>query len=119
MPFVRVRHKSGMQKRDLEQVVGNLPHNVADALGCEDPGGSLMARDVEVAVEEFGPLDISGTYDLQVMVDASDFPSRQANLSQRTQQIADRLTTILGGSSMKFYVWVRLTPAAFIEGKST
>jgi len=121
MPYVRVRHEPLSPCNDREGIaifVNALPQIVAEALTCPDPDGGLTPQDVEVSVEEYGPMDISGDYHLQVMIDANDFPSRRADLKQRTQQIADRLTAVIIGPPTKFYVWVRLTPAAFIEGET-
>lgn len=120
MPFVRVRHDPRRPLPDLEKIVKDLPEVVADALGCDDPEGSLSAHDIEVAVEEFGPMDISGDYDVQIMVEANDYPSRKANLKERTQQIADAFAKDMNVEpGTTFYVWVRLSPAAFIEGEAT
>jgi len=121
VPYVRVRHVPLNPCNDREGVarfVNALPQIVAEALTCSDPDGSLTPQDVEVGVEEYGPMDISDDYHLQVMVDANDFPSRRADLQQRTQRIADQIAAVIIGPPTRFYVWVRLMPAAFVEGQT-
>ena len=122
MPFIKVRHvhlEPCNNREGLVRLVSALPKIVADALSCEDPDGGLTPQDIEVSVEEYGPMDISGDYNLEVIVDANEYPSRLADLKQRTQQIADQVGAILIGPPTKYYVWVRLSPAAFVEGQSS
>jgi hypothetical protein len=121
MPLVTVRHITLEPCNDREgliSIINALPQIVAENLTCEDEGGSLTASDVEVEEKEYGPHDINGDFDFSVTIDANLFPSREANLDERARRIEEQLRAILPVDlPMKYYIWLRLFPAFFVEGR--
>jgi hypothetical protein len=105
---------------DILKIRDSLPVFVASELSGSEPGASLNSDDIEVCVREFSPDDIDNGYDVAITVDANEWPSRRANLKDRSDEIAESLRlsdTVLGDGrkKLKAFVWIRLMPAAFTE----
>lgn len=85
MPDVELRIKRGaLREADLLVIPTALQSIVALALNCSDKDGALTADMVEVRVTEVGPYDVNAV-DVAVLVVANDFPSRKANIEERTR----------------------------------
>ena len=117
MPLVVVaRNPKVISDRLLSVITKNLPSIVASALDCDDEGGSLTSRDVEVWVQDFGPNDIN-TKDLEIVVWANQYPQRLRHLNARRADIVSEIRSIRGAARSNFtgFVWVLLQPASFGE----
>lgn len=94
-----------------------LRGDIADTLTCEDRGGDLTMRDIEVEIRDrVEGKHIGGEkYDFQLVVFANDYPSRKANLDERCAELRNRTSQVLLPYNVHGFVWVLLSPAAFAE----
>lgn len=120
MPIVSLRYKPN---RDLERLVEGLaqalPNIVASNLTLserERHDGQVTSDDIIVNVTEGGKFDVNAP-DLQLMIDAHDFPERKANLEVREDAIRDGVRQFLIDHHRYHpgigFVWTLLTTTAF------
>ncbi|MEK9135362.1 MAG: hypothetical protein AAB451_03670 [Patescibacteria group bacterium] len=116
MPLVIVnRGTTWVPTEELfSRLVDRLPEIIANALTCENPDGKLTPADIEVWVRRSDSKDIV-TDKIQIVVFASLFPERAANLDARQKIINDRIKEILRGTNFHGWVWIRLAPSSFGE----
>ena len=115
MPLIQLGYNP---KSVSEEFVGffasELPVIVAEALNApEDDGGGLTPDDIEVWCRKASPNDV-GDADLQIVVLANHFASREANLEERKDNILNAVKDIVH-LGLHGFVWVLLAPAAFGE----
>ena len=120
MPLVIVTAKRGLLRNGSRQSLGeHLANVVAGALSCDDEGGVLSSDDIEVRFQDVSP----HTYNAKpfaIEIFANDYPSRRANLADRTARIANNVrnarsvprSVVKGGGG---FVWVLLGTGGFVE----
>ena len=95
MPLAIVIGKKAVtDHQNITTLVTKIPEIIARYLTCNDLGGSLTTPEVDVKLETFGQHDIS-EQDLILTIMATGFPSRIANLKERTEQISTALLVTL------------------------
>ncbi len=119
MPLVEVtRNPKFLDDEQARDFGPRLQRIVALRLTCGDPGGVLDEKEIEVRFRDPGPLDVNVS-DLQVEIFANHFPSREANIDERTAQIAKdlhnhtNLPHVLFRKGNENFVWVFLGRASF------
>lgn len=113
MPWVEIYHDRKLGGGALlRHIVDNIQQIVADELNSPEPGADLTPEDIEVRVAPIGPMDRT-EFDLQILITANDFESRQENLEDRHERIKQRLSDIKGNRDASCFVWTQLVPAAF------
>jgi len=100
----------------LRQFAERLQPEVAHVLTCDDEGGQLTRHDIEVEVRDLNPQRSIGgdQYDIRIVVLANDYPTRRADLFERSEQLTDQLQPLLP-EGIHGFVWILLAPAAFVE----
>lgn len=116
MPLVLVtRDPHKISKSKLVHLVSCLPKRVAEALHVQNvPEAHLTPEDIEVRVQEPDRFDIR-RYDLEIVIFASHFPEREAELPQRIRHISEFVGGIFHDTGLSGFVYVLLAPAAFAE----
>jgi hypothetical protein len=94
-----------------DELIPALAQLTAKELSCEDVGGNLEISHIATHTREHNPSVESHQAEVEIIIDATTFPSRLANLDERRANIVNGLRTILDRYS--FYVWVRLLPGSF------
>lgn len=117
MPQVIFRYRKDLAKdMPFRKISNEIAKIVAEELSCEDAGGDLTDKDVEVEFRPFGPHDRTNGFAVSIVIDANDFPARKKNFEERVQNIARKLGRINDWwRHAKAYLWVRLLPASFQE----
>lgn len=114
MPFVVVnRNKKKLPDKVLSPIIKKLPEIVANALTAWTPEGKLTPNDIEVWVQDFGPLDLN-TKDIEIVIWANLYPEREANLPVRQKFITEKVKQLVS-KGITGFVWVLLQPASFGE----
>lgn len=106
MPLVRVRHKGEVISSQLLVVGPMIQGAVARNLTCSDLDGQLTKDDIEVFFDSTSRGDQT-PFDVFIDVEASNFPSRQANFTERVQKLGEEIRQIFSGGT-KFGLWVKL-----------
>jgi hypothetical protein len=102
MPLVIVtRDPNRVEGLKLRALSDSLPGIVAKHLTCDDPDGKITSDDIEVKVQEYGQFDVHKK-DLDIVIWAGRYPSRQANLGERRQSIEKDVSQILNGGTIAF-----------------
>ena len=121
MPMLTVKyHPWKGEGSAVEQLAVDLRYVVAEALNCEDTGGQLTSKDIEVEPVMM-PAGMRSKYDIHILIEANDYPSRKENLGQRTEKIRAYVRTVLDqhcghfDHKPKAWVWVRLAPGCWVE----
>ena len=117
MPFVTVRYAPHLDSLEVIAALSGLPEIIARSLTCDDNYGQLSAGDVEVKFEEQSPNDIT-KYQIEILVSATDFPSRRSNINDRAERIATIACNTLAHHNVFGYelcIFVTLSPAGFAE----
>ncbi|MBI2984730.1 MAG: hypothetical protein HYY50_03850 [Candidatus Kerfeldbacteria bacterium] len=110
MPLVVVnRNPERVSDENIRNLVLALTAVAAEQLSSDEM--ALGPGDIEIWVQDFGPLDVH-TKDLEIIIWAHDFPSRRANLDERTARIAARVKE-LAGADISGFVWILLQPTGF------
>lgn len=98
MPIVTLRYKPNRELEHLvERLAKELPNIVASNLTLserERHDGQVAPEDIIVNVNEGGKFDVNAP-DLQMMIDAHDFPERKENLEVREEAIRDGIRQFL------------------------
>lgn len=106
----------------LARLAEDLPVICAEWLSSEDEGGELTKSDFSVTFHKAGDNDVI-THPLQIRVETHSFPLRLATIDQRTEKIRNAIKSSLDNlanrhlKGLRFYVWVRLSPAGFSTGE--
>ena len=120
MPIVTLRYKPNRELEHLvERLAKELPNIVASNLTLserERHDGQVAPEDIIVNVNEGGKFDVNAP-DLQMMIDAHDFPERKENLEVREEAIRDGIRQFLIDHNSYQpgigFVWTLLTTTAF------
>ena len=94
-----------------DELIPALVQLTAKELSCCDPGGKLEIIDIATWTREHDVPVERHQAEIEIIIDATTFPSRLANLDERRANIVNGLRLILERHS--FYVWVRLLPGSF------
>lgn len=113
MPLAKLRCSQRVPAEVVTALAQAIPVALAEAFDCEDEGGDLIPRDIEVEVSAVGDNDIND-YDVCITVLANDFPSRKINHHDRRHQMQDILAPLVP-AEMTGYLWTLLCPASFGE----
>lgn len=116
MPIIHIYRKPHgvISDAEVSRITAKLPEIVAQALDVPElPEGRLEAKDIEIMVHDQHYLSVSDA-PLCVIIHANDYPQRQINLTERTQQIVSKLAFVKK-SETRGFVWVQLIPSAFID----
>ncbi len=114
MPLVVVnRNPKILTDELLKPLVASLPESVANTLTCNDLGGDLTAKDIEVWVQDFGPYDIN-TKDVEIIIWANLYPERQKTLKLRKNLLRALVKDMLP-KKIRGFVWILLQPGSFGE----
>ena len=115
MPLVIVnKGERWIPEEYFNRLISRLPEIVAGALTCENPEGHLTPNDIEVWVRKFDQRDTRSDK-LQILVFASLYPEREANLNDRQKAITDPIKEMFRSLNIHGWVWVRLAPSSFGE----
>jgi hypothetical protein len=103
-------------KVSLSVLKEELPKIIADALTCGNPDGILRPHEIELEIEMM-PAITQSKYQLQITIDANDYPERRVNLDDRRIAITRCVRDLFDGCGFLpiGFVWVRLFPASFGE----
>ncbi len=113
MPLALLRYRQSVTDDVLEHLIAAIPVAIAAAFDCEDDGGDLSPKDIEVEVAPVGPKDVNA-YDVCITVLANHFPSRDANHEERRLLMQAMLAEYVP-KGLKAYLWTLLIPASFGE----
>lgn len=123
MPHITVRYDA-YHVRANNYLTKPIAEIVANELTCDDAGGSITSDDIEVELQPFGEMDKTNGMTITVQITADEFPSRKANLQERTDKIARAMQDLFRKSGViltpdvsvrRAFVWVLLTPAGFTK----
>jgi len=108
------RKKEFVDDNLVKKIAGELPRIVSMALNIPHiTDGKLVPDDIEVWVDDSSELDVN-TKPLEIIIWATEFSERRANLNFRRQIIVDEVKKLIP-STVKGFVWVLLHPASFGE----
>ncbi len=115
MPLVIVNRKEGdVNDAVLRDLVKVLPVVVASALDVpEEPEGRLSPSDIKVWTDSGSEFDVN-TKSLEIVIWATEFPDRKADLDKRREHIVRCVKSVIP-TKIHGFVWVLLQPASFGE----
>ena len=121
MLSVKVLYRPPVDGATARQLADILPGIIAKALTCDKPdGATLTPEEVEVESKEMS-FDLRTEYDLQIIVEANEYPARRKNLEQRCHRVLIEIRRFFVNSgkwkprTLKGFVWIKLFPAHWDE----
>lgn len=114
MPLVVVnRNPKKVSDETAKHLVTILPSLVAAALSIKNSKHARFTpNDVEVWVQDFGPLD-RNTNDLQIMIWANHYPEREMALDFGRAKLVENLKSLGNLGDIKGSIWILLQPGSF------
>lgn len=114
MPLVMVRYKDPkVRDRDARDLAVELPALVAKHLGEPNTQADLKPDEVEVWVQPGHWADMN-TMDVEVIVWATLYLEREANLDERRHRLKEDVQALVPPGTSG-YVWVLLQPTSYEE----
>ena len=118
MPLVLVTRNPKITDEALKPLLGSIRLAVAAALSTAGEG-ALTPNDIEVKVQEIGPLD-QNIRDVSIIIWANNYPARLENLDARRRHLADQIKILVraGGSpslAITGSLWILLAPGSYEE----
>jgi hypothetical protein len=118
MPVVRIRLDPVVNASDKFKFTGKMSairRGVAEIIACDEPGGGLVAGDIEVHINDGSPADDNAA-EVFVDIEARWYQSREDNLKQRADAVRDLIKGLLGPNNpLTVGVWLKLVNAAYSE----
>ena len=122
MPLIIItKNSKKISRHTLAGLAKSLPACVARKLHIKSvKDAHLTPADIEVKINERGRYD-TYHHDVEVVILASHFPEREANLPRITSEISAYVQGYLNGlpseegPTISGFVWIRLAPSGFSE----
>lgn len=116
MPFVGVLHKPYLDDHELDALSVMLPQIVSEVLTIKgDRETKLTVTDIVVRFEALGPRDKMAD-DMELVIDASDYPSRDLLRDELADEICKRALQYLS-AGRALGVYLKLVKAGWREGR--